>query len=101
MTAFIKKRNLKVIIFDPAYTSLLKGNTKASASNVFDMGAVLSKITRGLPGRRCYAGVRAPHGQARGHEIWPQRQPATSRTSRPNSEIWRLQGSGNLPGSGY
>jgi len=45
VTAFIKKRNLKVIIFDPAYTSLLKGNTKASASNVFDMGAVLSKIS--------------------------------------------------------
>jgi len=36
---------LKVIVFDPAYTSLLKGNTKASASNVFDMGAVLSTIT--------------------------------------------------------
>ena len=33
VTAFIRKRNLKVIIFDPAYTSLLKGNTKASASN--------------------------------------------------------------------
>ena len=45
VTAFIRKRNLKVIIFDPAYTSLLKGNTKASASNVFDMGAVLSKIS--------------------------------------------------------
>ena len=45
VTAFIKKRNLKVIVFDPAYTSLLKGNTKASASNVFDMGEVLSKIT--------------------------------------------------------
>ena len=43
--AFIKRRNLKVIIFDPAYTSLLKGNAKASASNVFDMGEVLSKIT--------------------------------------------------------
>jgi len=24
--AFIKRRNLKVIVFDPAYTSLLKGN---------------------------------------------------------------------------
>jgi hypothetical protein len=45
VTAFIKKRGLKVIIFDPAYTSLLKGNSKASASNVFDMGEVLSKIT--------------------------------------------------------
>ena len=45
VTAFIKKRNLKVIIFDPAYTSFFKGNTKASASNVFDMGAVLSKIS--------------------------------------------------------
>ena len=45
VTAFIKRRNLKVIIFDPAYTSLLKGNAKASASNVFDMGEVLSKIT--------------------------------------------------------
>ncbi|MEI8372584.1 MAG: AAA family ATPase [Planctomycetota bacterium] len=45
VTAFIKRQNLKVIIFDPAYTSLLKGNTKASASNVFDMGAVLSKIS--------------------------------------------------------
>ncbi len=45
VSAFIKRRNLKVIIFDPAYTSLLKGNAKASASNVFDMGEVLSKIT--------------------------------------------------------
>ena len=43
--AFIKKRNLKVIIFDPVYTTLLKGNAKASASNVFDMGAVLSTIS--------------------------------------------------------
>ena len=43
--AFIRKRNLKVIIFDPVYTTLLKGNAKASASNVFDMGAVLSTIS--------------------------------------------------------
>ena len=35
----------KPSVLDPAYTSLLKGNAKASASNVFDMGAVLSKIS--------------------------------------------------------
>jgi hypothetical protein len=45
VTAFIKRRNVKVIIFDPAYTSLLKGNTKANASNVFALIGNLISIS--------------------------------------------------------
>ena len=44
ISANIRRHQLRVVIFDPIYLSLLAGNPNASASNLFDVGPLLAKI---------------------------------------------------------
>jgi replicative DNA helicase len=45
LTSQIRHHELKVIIIDPIYLSLLAGNQHAKAANLFDMGPLLKNIT--------------------------------------------------------
>ncbi len=53
LVAGLKAKGIEVCFFDPLYLSLLAGTKGLEASNIYDMGPLLSKITRACISANC------------------------------------------------
>ena len=60
IVAAIREYKLNVLIFDPLYLGLLRGNRKVEPGNVFAMGELLTGIVEACVAEGCTPVFRAP-----------------------------------------